>query len=77
MKKSASLRFTLTKSGKILKGRHIPEYTRLVVIPASREVMLECMTRGYISDLMEAGEQAMKILVAGGIKPLRRAKFVK
>ncbi|MBQ7197560.1 MAG: 3-isopropylmalate dehydratase large subunit [Synergistaceae bacterium] len=42
-------------AAKILKGKHIPEYTRLVVIPASREVMLECITRGYISDLMEAG----------------------
>ena len=42
-------------AAKILKGRHIPEYTRLVVIPASREVMLECITRGYITDLMNAG----------------------
>ena len=42
-------------AAKILKGHHIPDYTRLVVIPASREVMLECMTKGYIADLMEAG----------------------
>lgn len=42
-------------AAKILKGRHIPEYTRLVVIPASRDVMLECMRAGYIQDLMEAG----------------------
>ena len=39
----------------ILKGRHIPPYTRLVVVPASREVMMECMKKGYIQDLMEAG----------------------
>ena len=39
----------------ILRGRHIPEYTRLVVVPASREVMLSCMEKGYIQDLMEAG----------------------
>ena len=42
-------------AAKILKGRHIPEYTRLVVIPASREVMLECIAKGYITDLMNAG----------------------
>lgn len=42
-------------AAKILKGKHIPEYTRLVVVPASREVMLECMKKGYIQDLMEAG----------------------
>ena len=42
-------------AAKSLKGRQIPEYTRLVVIPASREVMLECMTKGYIADLMNAG----------------------
>lgn len=42
-------------AAKILKGHHIPDYTRLVVIPASREVMLECMTRGYIADLMASG----------------------
>lgn len=42
-------------ASKILKGRHIPEYTRLVVVPASREVMLECMKKGYIQDLMQAG----------------------
>ncbi len=42
-------------AAKILKGKHIPEYTRLVVIPASREVMLECIARGYIADLMQAG----------------------
>ena len=40
---------------KILKGKHIKEYTRLIVIPASKEVMSECITRGYISDLIDAG----------------------
>ena len=42
-------------AARILKGKHIPEYTRLIVIPASREVMLECMAKGYIQDLMNAG----------------------
>lgn len=39
----------------ILKGRHIPPYTRLVVVPASNEVMTECIKAGYIQDLMAAG----------------------
>lgn len=42
-------------AAEILKGKRIPEYTRLVVIPASREVMLECIAKGYIQDLMNAG----------------------
>ena len=42
-------------AAKILKGKHIPDYTRLIVIPASREVMLECIAKGYIADLMNAG----------------------
>ncbi len=39
----------------ILKGRHIPEYTRLVIVPASNEVMQECMAKGYMQDLIDAG----------------------
>lgn len=39
----------------ILRGRHIPEYTRLVIVPASAQVMLACMEKGYIQDLMMAG----------------------
>lgn len=42
-------------AAKILKGKHIPEYTRLVIVPASNEVMQECMKAGYIQDLMNAG----------------------
>mgnify|MGYP004477287275 CR=1 FL=1 len=42
-------------AAKILKGRHIPAYTRLVVVPASAEVMQECLEKGYIQDLMHAG----------------------
>ena len=45
----------IAAAASILRGRHIPEYTRLVVVPASREVMLSCMEKGYIQDLMEAG----------------------
>ena len=39
----------------ILKGKHIPPMTRLLVIPASAEVMRSCMAKGYIQDLMDAG----------------------
>lgn len=42
-------------AARILKGRHIPPYTRLVIVPASSEVMLACLEKGYIQDLMQAG----------------------
>lgn len=42
-------------AAKILGGKHIPEYARLVVVPASSEVMMNCMAKGYIQDLMKAG----------------------
>lgn len=42
-------------AARILRGNHIPEYTRLIVIPASTEVMKHCLEKGYIQDLMAAG----------------------
>lgn len=39
----------------ILRGKHIPAYTRLVIVPASSEIMLSCLEKGYIQDLMNAG----------------------
>ena len=42
-------------AARILKGKHIPPYSRLVVVPASSAVMQECIAKGYIQDLMEAG----------------------
>ena len=39
----------------ILKGKHIAPYTRLIVVPASNEVLGECIRKGYIQDLMAAG----------------------
>lgn len=45
----------LAAAAKILKGKHIPPYTRLVVVPASSEVMLSCMEKGIIQELMSAG----------------------
>jgi len=42
-------------AAQILRGKHIPKYTRLIIVPASSEVMLSCMEKGYIQDLMLAG----------------------
>jgi 3-isopropylmalate/(R)-2-methylmalate dehydratase large subunit len=39
----------------ILRGKHIPPYVRLVVIPASAAVLKECINRGHIQDLIDAG----------------------
>lgn len=45
----------LAEAARILRGKHIPPYTRLVVVPASAEVMRTCMERGILQDLMDAG----------------------
>lgn len=45
----------LREAARILKGRHIPKYTRLVIVPASAGVMKECMADGTLLTLMEAG----------------------
>lgn len=45
----------LAEAARILRGKHIPPYTRLVVVPASAEVMRECIDRGILQDLMDAG----------------------
>ena len=42
-------------AAKMLKGRKIHAGTRMVLVPASRFVLKECMERGYIQTLLEAG----------------------
>lgn len=42
-------------AAEILAGKRIAPYTRLMVIPASDEVLLEAMERGYIQSLMRSG----------------------
>nr|WP_187350935.1 3-isopropylmalate dehydratase large subunit [Capillibacterium thermochitinicola] len=42
-------------AAQILKGKKLPPYVRLVVIPASAEVMQACLEKGYIQTLIEAG----------------------
>ena len=39
----------------ILKEKHIAPYTRLIIVPASNEVLENCIAKGYIQDLMKAG----------------------
>lgn len=39
----------------ILRGRKIAPHVRLLVIPASSEVMQECIKKGYLQDCMDAG----------------------
>ena len=39
----------------IVRGKHVARGTRLLIIPASSEVMLEALKRGYVETLMEAG----------------------
>jgi len=39
----------------ILKGKHIAPMTRFIVVPASAAVMKECIEKGYISTLIDAG----------------------
>ena len=42
-------------AAQILKGKQLPRFVRLVVIPASAQVMRECIDAGYIQILMDAG----------------------
>lgn len=42
-------------AAEILRGKKIAGWVRLIVIPASREVMRVCMERRYIQDLIDAG----------------------
>jgi 3-isopropylmalate/(R)-2-methylmalate dehydratase large subunit len=39
----------------ILRGRHIAPYVRLIIVPASQEVLSNCIEKGYIQDLINAG----------------------
>jgi len=45
----------LAIAARILKGRRIHPETRMVVIPASREILLEALRLGYIETFIQAG----------------------
>lgn len=39
----------------ILRGKKLPKFARLIVVPASAEVLRSCMEKGYMQDLIDAG----------------------
>ncbi len=45
----------IAQAAAILKGRRIPKFARLIVVPASAAVLQECMDKGYIQTLIDAG----------------------
>jgi len=45
----------LAAAAEILRGKHIASSVRLLVLPASREVLLAAIEKGIISDLVSAG----------------------
>ena len=45
----------LAAAAEILRGKHIASSVRLLVLPASREVLLAAIERGIIADLVAAG----------------------
>lgn len=45
----------LEMAARILKGHRIPKYARLVVVPASDQVLQECLAKGILPDLIESG----------------------
>jgi 3-isopropylmalate dehydratase large subunit len=42
-------------AAKLLKGKKIHEGVRMILAPASRAVLEECIAKGYIQDLIDAG----------------------
>jgi len=45
----------LEAAAEILRGKHIAPHVRLLVLPASREILLEAIAKGVVSDLVAAG----------------------
>lgn len=45
----------IAAAARILRGKKIPPYTRLIVVPASKQVMSNCMKSGDLQALMDAG----------------------
>jgi 3-isopropylmalate/(R)-2-methylmalate dehydratase large subunit/methanogen homoaconitase large subunit len=41
------------------EGRHVHPETRTIVVPASKKVYMEALSRGYIQTFMEAGALVM------------------
>lgn len=45
----------IMQTAEILKGKRIPKFVRLVVIPASSQVLKKCIETGVLQDLIDAG----------------------
>ena len=45
----------LAIAAEILKGKRIAEHVRMIVVPASREIYLQAMEKGYMQIFLEAG----------------------
>jgi 3-isopropylmalate/(R)-2-methylmalate dehydratase large subunit len=45
----------LALAASILKGKKRHPGTRLIVAPASKDILLEAIKKGYVSDLIESG----------------------
>jgi len=45
----------LAAAAEIVRGRHVASGTRLLIIPASSQVLLDALERGYVKALLEAG----------------------
>jgi homoaconitase/3-isopropylmalate dehydratase large subunit len=45
----------LAVAAEILRGKHVARGTRMIVIPASSEVLHDALARGYIQTLLDAG----------------------
>lgn len=45
----------IASASRILKGKKIAENVRLIVIPASKEVLCTCIEKGYLQDCIDAG----------------------
>lgn len=43
------------QAAEILKGKHIPKYSRLIIVPASKEILETIMEKGYLKTLIDAG----------------------
>jgi 3-isopropylmalate/(R)-2-methylmalate dehydratase large subunit len=49
----------LREAARVLKGRRVNKHTRLLILPASREVMLEATRDGTLATLVEAGAMVL------------------
>lgn len=45
----------LAAAADILRNRHIAEHVRMIVIPASKEIYLQALKKGYIQTFLDAG----------------------